>query len=875
MTKDRKDPLFDWGDVRRALDRLRRAEPLGDTPLRHLAWVNQRLGHRGPTASSVELDVALGSALAELIEQNLGYLRRVEGLSPSSPEDRALELNALQADFAQANTELEAWSALYYRYIRPDLNLQLQDIALLLKTDPRQLRRRLTHGYRRLTERLGQLEAEARASSRHLWLHLKLPSMNYTELFGRDEVLTSLYSQVCTSSPPNVTVLVGPGGIGKTTLAHALSLRLIQEECFEDFVWLTLDELTAYPSVLAMLARSLGYPHLAEDEPGVIEAGLRLRLSTVPTLVVIDNADHMQGYTSLPSQLNQLVEPGHLLLTARSRPAPEAPVHLFSVSPLSRSEIAALLRSYARLQRTSQAKYLTETALDVIYAAIGGNPLAGRLVASQLAFLPLERILESLATLEVTHGEKLSERLFVPTWEALSDSARQVAIALCLLPPEGAYWHDLFATADLPVKTFDTALRELITASLVDVSGEEPRYVMHALTRRFIDTQTGRPPWETDYRRLLRRAIARKVQVKAPPEADFRELSCALTLLHRQAELGEQLSSLGTLITQVSPAARRAGQWLAWRKVLLAVVKRLEDGSDPHTWARALLELGVAYRWLGETVLAESMLQKAIEGFGHQGDFAGQAEALLELGQLSQVLGQTGVAYEAYQRAAATAQRHNIPPLRRRALNGLAALALSNNRMEEALNLLQQAMGTFGDEEPDGHTLSMLGTVRLHAGDTAQAIKEQKRALAWFQENSDLPGQARAHFRLGMACHADRRQNDALRYLQDGLHLMRTLGDALGQARILTNLGTVHSENERWQAALSVWQEAIALQERLDDQVGMTYTWYNLADLHWKLGHYEAARESLVQARILAKRLNLLSVLAQIDGHPLSLGPPD
>ncbi len=873
-------PLFDESTVHHALECLRQARPPGDTPLRRLVWVQERIDRHSPTVSPIELDVALGEALTSLIEENLGRLRAVQGLPTDPAGDREAALDRLRDDFAQANTELEAWSLLYYRYVRLDLDLQVQQIARTLNLTPRQARRRLGYGYRRLAEAISRLERAARAANRRLWLALKLPPPSYTRLFGSHEARTALVERLLEASPPHAIVLTGPGGIGKTALAHAAARRLIDEERFADFAWLTLEEPTAYPTLLAALARELGYPHLAEADPATLEAALGVRLGSAPTLIVLDGADHLADRDALIARLSALVAPGRLdaqsapgrlLLTTRQRPAPGTPIHLLPVGPLSRDAFAALLRDEARRRRLSRSRLLDEKTIDAIYRAVGGNPLAGRLIVGQLATLPRERVLDNLPALETAGGERLFDALFMPTWETLGETAQLAALALTLLPFEGAYWHDLHDLLDLPGEDLDQALRELVAGSFVDVRDDTPRYVMPTLARSFVREQAQRPPWADPYRRLLHKAIPhREEDTEAPADAPG-VIARMVSLLHRQAEAGEPPEALTDLVVELAPVARRSGQWLIWRDVLIYVVTHLRQSeARPRDLACALRELGIVHRWLGDADAAEEALREAVVISGEQGDFVGQAEALLEAGQLYEALGQTGPAYEAYQRAAAAGHRYDELALRRRALNGLAGLALSNSLVEEALALLDEALETFGGEPPDGQTLAALGAAYLQAGDADQAIVCQQQALDRFREAGDLPGQARAHMRLGMAHNQAGRPDDAFYHLQEGFSLMRALGDVLGLARLLTNLGVVHAEDAHQDVALRVWREALALQEQLGDRVGMAYTRYNLADLRWKLGQHAAARDDLDAARALAERLNLLSLLATIEGHPLT-----
>jgi len=837
-------------------------------------WVRQQIEARGPAASPVEVDVALSTVLNTCIEDSLHHHRALVGVAPPSSQDRTVALDWLRQDFRQGNRELEAWSTLYYRYVRLDLDLQVQDIAAILGIAPRQVRRRLAHGCRRLAEILSRLEASARVSNRRQWLRLKLPPPMYTSLFGVEQTIARLFNLLCAPGPPHTLALVGPGGIGKTTLAHAVAVRLIDDGQVGNVAWIDLDLPTTYSTILARLAHALGYLHWAESSPEDVEANLRVRLAETHVLAVIDNADLLEDLGALLPRLDMMVAPGHLLLTSRHWPPTDVPVQVVQVDALPPAEFAALLHSYARLRHVSQARRLPQDVIDAIYAAVGGNPLAGRLVASQLGALPLDRVLENLSTSMTAHGVGLFDWLFAFTWERLSAAAHQAALAMCLLPPTGVGWHELFAVADLPPDALDHALGELTATSLIDTGGEFRLYTMHALARLFVEDRARHAPWSTVYERLLRRAIDRERRAEAAPYVESEGLSRTLTLIAKGSHIEQEGAALGDLIARVAPAARRSGLWAVWRDALLHAVGRLRaGGAESVGLGRALIELGVAYRWLGDSHAAEATLQEAVAVLGQQGDFSSQAEALLEIGYLRQSMGLTGPAYLAYQRAASAAYRHGAVDLRRRALNGLAGLALHNQRAEEALDLLHQALATCEADQPDGETLSNLGIATLQQGRVDEAIHFQQQALARFEEEGDLPRQARTTLRLGMAYHAAHDTSRALDHLEEGLRMMQTLGDALGQARVLTNLGAVYIHEERWAEALQVWREAIDLQSRLGDEVGMAYTWYNLADLEWRLGREDNTHAALREARQLAERLNLLTLLAHINHHPAGSGP--
>jgi tetratricopeptide (TPR) repeat protein len=858
--------LFDEADVRHALECLRRAEPLGESSLRSLVLVWERLEEHAATTSAA-LDVALGDLLARIIEENLSRLRCLEGLPHQPANDRQAEMDALLADFACGNVELEAWSGLYYRYVRADLDLHMLDIAHRLGQDTRQVRRRLAHGLRRLTLELSEMESEARAENHRLWMRLKLPPLGYGRLFGMEEASGWLADALLGHAVPPVVALVGAGGLGKTTLAHTVVRHIIDQDRFADLAWLTLGVPTPYPALLGDLARALGAPHLGMLTALDLEAALRVRLARTPTLLVVDEADLLDDYAQAALRLGVLVEDGRALLISRQQPPADTPVQVVRVEPLPLPDMADLIRHQAHLRRVPQAQRLDEEAIEAIYHVIGGNPLAARLVVGQLAALPLERVLSDLGGLRMVDGQALFDTLFGPTWDRLSEDARQVALAMLLLPPGAVLWRDVCAVADLPDDALDRALDELVAASLLDACGDEPRYAMHALTRRFVESQVAAEPAASAFDDLLGSAVReRQARYRVTPA----DVVGAMHLLRVEAVRGGQPDALVDLIAAVAPSARRSGRWAEWIDLLAQAETRLQVDPDSAGLAAVRLEAGIAWRWLGQSERATHALEAAIAGFGERGQFVRQAEALIELGALHHQAGQTDLAYSAYRRAADTAERHQAWAVLQRALNGLARLALHNDQIGQAIALLSQALDAT--PEPDPQTLSNLGVALLRAGQVERAIDAHQRALALVQRAGDLPRQARAHIRLATAYVEHGDLQAALRHLDDGLRLLRNLGDALGQARALTNLGIVYHRHGDDQAALQAWGEALALQQHLDDQVGMAYTWYNLADLHWSVGRQDAAHQAIREAHRLADRLNLPALLARIHVHPASPG---
>ena len=226
--------------VRRVLDAIRNARPLPATPLNTFYLLQQRL----PESMTIDATL-LEYELAQWLNSEImvGLTRHRVHFSHPTPDinhDREKELANLAVDFQTNSVELEAWSLLYFRYVRIDLDLSWDEIEIVTLQDVRTLRRRINRGIKRLITQLLQHEQQIRKLDHRNALKRSLPCLSNYNLVGRDDEWNQLWQLLTMSERPNQVVLVGPGGIGKTTLANSLAHHLVDEFDLDHIVWLTI-----------------------------------------------------------------------------------------------------------------------------------------------------------------------------------------------------------------------------------------------------------------------------------------------------------------------------------------------------------------------------------------------------------------------------------------------------------------------------------------------------------------------------------------------------------------------------------------------------------------------------------------------------------
>ncbi len=167
----------DAAEVRRALSAVRHDQPLGASPLIHLDAVWELLLRDGVAPTARGRDWGLSQLLHEAAAERLDAVRRAAGVAVAAETTCA---DRLAADFAAGSPELEAWSALYHRYLdaaRP----QVGEIVAWAGMPRRSFGRRLAAGQRMLARALA---ARERAAARHLAQRSDLPLVDPVAIAG-------------------------------------------------------------------------------------------------------------------------------------------------------------------------------------------------------------------------------------------------------------------------------------------------------------------------------------------------------------------------------------------------------------------------------------------------------------------------------------------------------------------------------------------------------------------------------------------------------------------------------------------------------------------------------------------------------------------
>jgi predicted ATPase/DNA-binding XRE family transcriptional regulator len=287
-----------------------------------------------------------------------------------------------------------------------------------------------------------------------------------------------------------LVTLTGPGGVGKTTLAHAAAARL-RRELADDTTVVDASAVTEPDLVIAALAATLGLAETSNPLDGLVE-----RLRGRRRLVLLDNLEQV---LDVGPRLVELLDrcPDLILLATSRAPLRVRPEHEVVVAPLpvpdawlspDPATLATAPAVRLLLERCAQRGApieLTAGNAEVVAELsrrTDGLPLAIELVAAQARVLPLEALLGRLEQALQRPGPRdlpERQRTLGATLEwslsLLDDGVRTAFEALAVFPSS----FSLAAAEALLGPQALGILADLVEQSLLTrVEGSDARYRM-------------------------------------------------------------------------------------------------------------------------------------------------------------------------------------------------------------------------------------------------------------------------------------------------------------------------------------------------------------------------------------------------------------
>jgi predicted ATPase/transcriptional regulator with XRE-family HTH domain len=651
-----------------------------------------------------------------------------------------------------------------------------------------------------------------------------------TTLYGRERDVTAVADLVRTGT--RLLTLTGPGGVGKTRLAIALS-----EELRADFAGVTqvsLAPLADATDVMDTIGRALGV--VGSDGTDALDAVVS-HLAGERVLLVLDNFEHLLSAAPEVARLSALCPDLTVLVSSRS-PLRVRGEREYAVEPLllpppgahTADELAAapagalVLDRFRALAPVAHLSAEDAAALAQLCHRLSGLPLAIELAAAHLRTLDPHTLVERLDDLWVSAGERdLPERQ--RTMRTTLDWS------LALLSPEEQRLFRLLgvfrggATLEAVEAVVSTA-GPAPTASVVGLLG---RLVEQSLVvvRAGVDGRRRFDQLEPIAQYARSQLVGQEAAGWARSHGDH-----YLELARRAAVGFEGADQIDWLARTEADEAN-----------LLVAVDRALDTGDAETAGGITWSLWL-YWWLrGQSTIGRRRAEQCL----HLPMSPALAARVHLTGATMSYAGGDAEAAAAHWRAALELSRSAADPeVLSKATAGVGLAALSADDIEGAVVHFREALA-FGVRAGESGvwlrslTHVWLGTVLILQGDYPGASAEIERGMTLARGRGDrLPTYVALH-NLSVLAIAQGDHARAREYLDEGIRLSEETQDQANLAYFLEALAVVESADGRPRQVARL----LGAVHELRQEVGSNVYAYYRPDERLRLEAEEAARTAL------------------------------
>ena len=452
-----------------------------------------RLWHGGDTTSWPLAQLRLTS---QIHQQHETYSSLADaGLSAQNRAILSLGLKELKKESPEAEELLRA---------RFEHRRDVISVANSLNISEPTVYYRQRQAIQHLTEILRQMEITASADW-HRRMTARLELQTYSQLIGSEKPRTALFQALINNNNHFIVAIDGLGGIGKTALADQLTRDLIQTTRFDEIAWITAKHThlstlgrlqiesgrpaLTFPMLVDKLTNQFDLPQKAERTQLERQRFVQQFLRERPCLIVIDNLETVADYRNLLPELRKWQRPTKFLITSRIRLLDEPDVFSISLKELDTDAAFELIRFEAERTGFKDLAKAADTDLQAIYDAVGGNPLALKLIIGQLRFHSLSHVLNRFAQASSQPTEAgIFDYIYREIWETLDDDNKLTLLALTQAGETGFSLEHVAEISAISEKSVSHSLEKLILLSMVDLSGNllERHYRLHRLTEVFL-----------------------------------------------------------------------------------------------------------------------------------------------------------------------------------------------------------------------------------------------------------------------------------------------------------------------------------------------------------------------------------------------------
>jgi tetratricopeptide (TPR) repeat protein len=252
--------------------------------------------------------------------------------------------------------------------------------------------------------------------------------------------------------------------------------------------------------------------------------------------------------------------------------------------------------------------------------------------------------------------------------------------------------------------------------------------------------------------------------------------------------------------------------------------------SDPsreelENYCRALSELGIAYRDLGQPGKAIFHLNKAVDCAGEfEALSKSKAFALHELAVLKANQGEIEAAIALYQQSLDIKEQIGDVQGQAATLHQLGILKANQGEIDEAIALYQHSLDInelIGNVEGQAATLHQLGALKANQGKIEEAIALYQQSYKIASQIDDLKIQADTLHNQAILKANQGEIDDAIAFYQQSLDITKQIGDVQGRAATLHQLGILKFRQDKIDEALQLFEESVGITRQIGNLPGL------------------------------------------------------